>query len=171
MSWRIQIISNLRWNNVIGIFAQGQAMCTWVSGPWVLKSIVKTNKNEGVTKWMGPFSRDASGSRREGRAAERAHGRQTVWGSLPSLLISSLPLHFSLLLLSINPSPRSGMVLLGQGFQSNKVNRRKMTEWKPKIERILMRTCLGSTPKLITIMCFSCSRPFGPLFMYEPNCI
>lgn len=67
--------------------------------------------------------------------------------------------------------PRSGMVLLGQGFQSNKVNQRKMTEWKPKIEGILMRTCRGSTPKLITVMCFSCSRPFGPLFMYEPNCI
>lgn len=140
---------------------------TWVSGPWNLK----TNKKKGVTKWKGPFSRDTSGSHRAGRDAEKAHGREIVWGSLPILLISSLTLYSFLLLLFINPSPRSGMVFLGQGFQSNKVNQRKMTEWKPKIERILMRTCLGSTPKLITIMCFSCSWPFGPLFMYEPNFI
>lgn len=102
----------------------------------------------------------------------RAQGRQAASGSLLILSISPLPPNPSRLSpFFFNPSPRSGMVLLGQGFQSNKVNQGKMTEWKPKIERILMRTCLGSTPKLITIMCFSCSQPFGPLFMHAPNCI
>lgn len=152
----------LDWDNVIGMAAQGQAL--EFQGLEIGRLIRRR-------RWKGHFSRDASGSHRAGRNAERTHGREIVWGSLPILLISSLTLYSFLLLLFINPSPRSGMVFLGQGFQSNKVNQRKMTEWKPKIERILMRTCLGSTPKLITIMCFSCSRPFGPLFMYEPNCI
>lgn len=164
MSWKTQIISMLDWDNVIGMAAQGQAICTWVSGPWVLK----TNKNrEWLSEWglLAEIFRVSQSRKRCWESSWKA----TVWGSLPILFSPSLSTFFFFFF--FNPSPRSGMVHLGQGFQSNKVNQRKMTEWKPKIERILMRTCLGSTPKLITIMCFSCSRPFGPLFMYEPNCI